>query len=81
MIILLIYFFALQFDHKADTDISLPVPITDTECKEGRSKRESLYVPAGDSQESEYDINYVQGESLKQLNRFLQLRDTSPVRS
>lgn len=73
-------FFALQVDHEADTDISLPVPITDTECKEGRSKRESLYVPDEDSQESEDDINYVQGESLKQLNRFLQLRDTSPVR-
>ncbi|CAH3031128.1 unnamed protein product, partial [Pocillopora meandrina] len=67
-------------DHEADTDISLPVPITDTECKEGRSKRASLYVPDEDSQESEDDINYVQGESLKQLNRFLQLRDTSPVR-
>ena len=53
------YFFALQFDHKADTDISLPVPITDIECKEGRSKRESLYVPGGDSQESEDDINYM----------------------
>ena len=73
-------FFALQVDHEADTDISLPVPITDTECKEGRSKRESLYVPDEDSQESEDDINYVQSESLKQLNRFLQLRDTSPVR-
>ena len=37
-------------------------------------------MPGGDSQESESDINYVQAESLKKLNRFLQLRDTSPVR-
>ena len=55
--------------------------ITDTEYKEARSKRESLYVPDEDSQESrEDDVNFVQDESLKQLNRFLQVRDISPVR-
>jgi len=77
---IIFYFFAPQVDCEIDTGIPLPVTITDSECKEARPKRESLYVPDEDSHESEDDVNYVQDESLKQLNRFLQVRDISPVR-
>ena len=78
----------MQVEDKAnDTNTSFPVPVTDTELTEPGSKRESLYVPdeasqgSGDSlsEDGVYEDSF-NDESRKQLNRFLQVRDISPIR-
>ena len=43
------------------------------------SRRQSLFVPQEDSEESD-ESSSLDNESQMQLNRFLQLRDVSPVR-
>ena len=67
----------------SDSDIPAPTcPVTaaDESLAEGfSSRRQSLFVPQEDSEESDESFR-LDNESQMQLNRFLQLRDVSPVR-
>ena len=59
---------------------SSPVTVGDESLAEGStSRRQSLFVPQEDSEESD-ESSSLDNESQMQLNRFLQLRDVSPVR-
>ena len=68
---------ASDFDIPATT---CPVTAGDESLAEGSiSRRESLFVPQEDSEESD-ESSSLDNESQMQLNRFLHLRDVSPVR-
>ena len=57
-----------------------PVIVGEESLAEGStSRRQSLFVPQEDSEESDENPS-VDNESQVQLNRFLQLRDISPIR-
>ena len=61
--------------------ITCPVTVVDESLPEGStSRRQSLFFfPQEDSEESD-EGSSLDNESQVQLNRFLQLRDVSPVR-
>ena len=73
-----------QVDEQAsDSDIpaiTCPVTVGDESLPEGStSRRQSLFVRQEDSEESD-EGSSLDNESQVQLNRFIQLRDVSPVR-
>ena len=66
----------------SDSDIPATCPVTvgDEALPEySTSRRQSLFVLQEDFEESD-EISSLDNESQVQLNRFLQLRDVSPVR-
>ena len=72
-----------HFDEQgSDSDIPATdaVTVVDEALPEGStSRRQSLFVPQEGSEESD-ESSSLDNESQVQLNRFLQLRDVSPVR-
>lgn len=70
-------------EQESDSDIpaiACPLTVGDESLPGGStSRRQSLFVPQEDSEESD-EGSSLDNESQVQLNRFLQLRDVSPVR-
>ena len=71
-----------QVDEQAsDSNIlasTCPVTVGDESLAGSTSRRQSLFVPQGDSEESD-ESSSLDNASQMQLNRFLQLQDVSPA--
>ena len=68
-------------EQESDSDIPVTFAVTvgDEALPEGStSRKQSLFVPQEDSEEDDESSN-PDNESQVQLNRFLQVRDVSPV--